>query len=72
MIAVPYIHEPIPITPDLKYAVIASDGVWDKVAAEDLPPLADAPADQIAMHLINQAIEANSQDNITAIVVKFR
>jgi protein phosphatase PTC1 len=48
LIAIPYIHEPIPITPDLRCAIIASDGIWDMVNAVELLPLINEPADTIA------------------------
>jgi serine/threonine protein phosphatase PrpC len=71
MIATPYVHQPIPITADLRYAVIASDGVWDMVTQEELLPLINESPQEIAKVLINLAIDRDSTDNITIIVLKF-
>ena len=50
--------------------VLASDGLWDVVKPEDLIPLKDLTAAEVAVELVNDVIERESTDNTTIIVLK--
>ena len=68
LIHTPYTRK-IALTPG-SMIVLASDGLWDVVKPEDLIPLKDLKAEEIAVELVNDVIERESKDNTTIIVLK--
>ena len=67
------IHTPftrkLDLTPGM-LIVLASDGLWDKVTPEDILTIKDLPVQQISAECLNTAIERESTDNTTIIVIK--
>lgn len=63
----------IEITDDLRYLVIASDGVWDFVTQDMLQTLSilNEKTDEFTNAIVNSAINKKSRDNISCIVLKF-
>ena len=51
--------------------VLASDGLWDAVTAEQIKTIRTLPAEDIAIECLNTAIEKESTDNTTIIALKF-
>ena len=71
----PYITK-ISINKDnIKYIVIASDGVWDIVNAEQLfkiqNELKNGSSEEFCNSLIDYSLKGGSYDNISCIVLKF-
>lgn len=61
------------ITEDVKYCVIASDGVWDVVDETILFDLSKTvtSAKEYAEKIVKKAVSLDSEDNISCIVIKF-
>jgi protein phosphatase 1L len=62
-----------PIDNKLKWAVIASDGIWDMMREEDVFRLVNSycNADELGKTIVKEAINKGSRDNISCIVIKF-
>lgn len=57
-----------------RFCVLASDGVWDVISNEDAVSICAAQADTAAaaQHLLRRTYAANSDDNLTALVLTWR
>ncbi|CAA0813488.1 Protein phosphatase 2C 16 [Striga hermonthica] len=49
--------------------ILASDGLWDVMANEEVDPAAQAAAQAAAQYLSIQTLQKGSKDNITVVVV---
>lgn len=63
------------ITPFTKYIVMACDGLWDVIESEKIGKIIDDlillnKSDNIAIELVNYALEQGSTDNISVIVIE--
>ena len=71
----PYIKKIFSDKNDVKYLIIASDGVWDVVDNKKLfqisKELKEGSSEEFCNNLINYALENNSNDNISCIVIRF-
>lgn len=57
-----------------RFLVLASDGVWDVISNEDAVAIcaAEVSSEKAAQNLLRRTYAANSDDNITALVVSWR
>merc|ERR1711862_458098 len=63
------------LQPDVdRFAVLASDGVWDVVSNEDAVAIcaAQPTAELAAQRLLRHTYASNTDDNITALVITWR
>jgi len=72
MIAVPYISEPIELTPDHTHLIVASDGLWDVTTGRRaLDLVRSRSAAEGAQHLLKVALHSKDcKDNVTVTVVR--
>lgn len=73
LIGIPHINKCL-ITPDVKFCVIGSDGVWDYLSnIELLGIIRKCKGDEkrIGKSLVDKAKENGSKDNLSCIVIKF-
>jgi len=76
LVGIPYVSEPIRLTSEDKFLVVASDGLWDVITGQravdillQQPP--EESADNLAEILLHTAIHSSKcTDNVTVIVVK--
>ena len=73
--AIPYITKIYADKNNVKYIVIASDGIWDAVNDKDLfkisKKLKGGTSEEFCNNLVNYAVEKGSNDNISCIVIRF-
>ena len=73
--SIPYIKKIYLDKSDIKYIVIASDGIWDVVNKEKLfeiyQELKNGTSEEFCKHLVDYAINNGSNDNISCIILKF-
>jgi len=65
----------VDLDPDLdRFVVLASDGVWDVISSQDAISIcaAQADAELAAQTLLRRTYAANSDDNITAVVLTWK
>ena len=56
---------------NLKYCVIASDGVWDVLSPDDVGKIAQKyKLNELAKAIVSKAMEKGSEDNISCIVIE--
>jgi len=73
----PYVPEPIKLTPQCKFMVLGSDGLWDQVEERTVVYLIDnlwhqgMSPDAIADTVTGRLAGSNSYDNVTIIIVFF-
>ena len=71
----PYIKKIFSDKNDVKYLIIASDGIWDVVDNKKLfqisKELKEGSSEEFCNNLVNYALENNSNDNISCIVIRF-
>ena len=74
--AIPFIQKIFVNKNNVKYIVIASDGIWDVVNEKILfnisNELKNGTCEEFCNNLINYAIENGSQDNISCVIIKFK
>lgn len=72
VVAEPEIQEE-PITSDVEFLVIASDGLWDVVSNQDAVTMVQNIPDpaEAAKTLTEEAYKKGSADNITCVVIRF-
>ena len=60
------------IEPNLKYCIIASDGLWDVLEPNDVLKITNDinEPNNIAKKLVEVALEKGSEDNISCVVVE--
>lgn len=61
----------IPLTPNEQFMVVASDGLWDVLADDDLAAYRGRSSRELAEALLSRALEGGSRDNICVLVVHF-
>lgn len=61
------------ITPSLNYVVLCSDGIYDVLSNQDVINLANkaSSAQDGAQSIVQRAYDRYSNDNLTALVIKF-
>ena len=59
------------LTANEQFLVVASDGLWDVVADQELGSLRNKPSREVAESLLSRAIEGGSRDNICVMAVHF-
>lgn len=73
--ATPYIRKIFSDKNDVKYLIIASDGIWNVVNNEKLfqisKELKEGTSEEFCNNLINYALENNSNDNISCVIIRF-
>ena len=73
--AIPYITKIYADKNNVKYIVIASDGIWDAVNDKDLFKISNklkgGTSEEFCNNLVNYAVEKGSNDNISCIVIRF-
>ena len=73
--AIPYITKINADKNNVKYIIIASDGIWDAVNDKDLfkisKELKGGTSEEFCNNLVNYALEKGSNDNISCIVIRF-
>jgi len=73
----PYVPEPLKLTPQAKFIVLGSDGLWDQLEERTVVYLIDNlwhqgySPDEIADTITGRLEESNSYDNVTIIIVFF-
>ena len=71
----PYIKKIFSDKNDVKYLIIASDGIWDVVDNKTLfqisKELKEGTSEEFCNNLVNYALKNNSSDNISCIVIRF-
>ena len=71
----PYIKKIFSDKNDVKFLIIASDGIWDVVDNKKLfqisKELKEGSSEEFCNNLVNYALENNSNDNISCIVIRF-
>jgi len=74
IISEPYVSPVYELGTEDKFAIIASDGVWDVISGQDACDLIknDPSAAEMATHLVRHAVSNRKcMDNVTAIVICF-
>lgn len=64
----------VPLTRDVRFIVLACDGVWDALSDQEVVDIISAhlsDADEATSKVVKAAFDKGSQDNLTAIVVVF-
>ena len=73
--ATPYIKKIFSDKNDVKYLVIASDGIWDVVDNKKLfqisKELKEGTSEEFCNNLVDYALKNNSNDNISCIIIRF-
>ena len=73
VVATPYINK-VKIDNDIKFIVLASDGVWDVTNGDDLFKLVESndniSAASLAKTLVKNSVSNGSRDNVSCIVIK--
>lgn len=72
VVAEPEIQEK-PITSDVEFLLLASDGLWDVVSNQDAVTMVQniQDAEEAAKRLTDEAYKKGSADNITCVVIRF-
>ena len=75
IISEPFIKKIYADKHNVKYIVIASDGIWDFVDGKILynisKELRNGTCEEFCDNLVNYALEKGSTDNISCIIIKF-
>lgn len=64
----------VPLTPSLRFILLACDGVWDALSDQEAVDIVSAhlhDADEATSKVVKAAFDKGSQDNLTAILVVF-
>lgn len=64
----------VPLSPELRFVVLACDGVWDALSDQEVVDIISAhlhDPDEATSKVVKAAFDKGSQDNLTAMLVVF-